>query len=392
MNRTHIFATLLFATTMGTLLGACDNDNDPYASLVVSDTIVAPEGNSVELSISANGTWVLTSSELWLTLSEKAGTDNGTSTAKAYINNSTEMRSAILTLSSGSARSEVVIYQYPTDIAKIDTAQAIEYTGRLELPMLNANNTFVDHYATVEGKKVINYSIEWNAKLKHAEWVAYVFNKDNSAQNVTRTNAWSVDLDLPESMRTDNTYHTNDGFDRGHLCASNDRTYSTETCDQTFYFSNMSPQLHEFNSGIWEKLEQKLQAWGKETQSGKADTLYVVKGGTLDDLMTNYTGQNKGQDGVTPTTDSNGLTIKGLPVPHYYYMAILSLSAGKYKAIAFLADHTLNISDATVADMKATAVSIDALEEKTGLDFFCALPDDIEAEVEASVDLDSWTW
>jgi endonuclease G len=42
--------------------------------------------------------------------------------------------------------------------------------------------------------------------------------------------------------------------------------------------------------------------------------------------------------------------------------------------------------------MQACAISIDELEAKTGIDFFCNLPDGIEAEVEASKNLNAWAW
>lgn len=42
--------------------------------------------------------------------------------------------------------------------------------------------------------------------------------------------------------------------------------------------------------------------------------------------------------------------------------------------------------------MKETAVSIDRLEELTGIDFFCNLPDSIEDEVEKEYTADGWSW
>ena len=72
--------------------------------------------------------------------------------------------------------------------------------------------------------------------------------------------------------------------------------------------SNMNPQIQNgFNGGIWASLEGKVQSWGKITND--QDTLYVAKGGTIDNnniikyLKTNNT----------------------IPVPKYFYMAILSL-------------------------------------------------------------------
>lgn len=46
----------------------------------------------------------------------------------------------------------------------------------------------------------------------------------------------------------------------------------------------------------------------------------------------------------------------------------------------------------TLEELKASALSIDELEEKTGIDFFCNLPDDLENTVESSMNLDDWAW
>ncbi len=268
----------------------------------------------------------------------------------------------------------------------------------LEMPHFNAENTFVAHRAVIEGDTLVNYSIEWNQSMLHAQWAAFSFDAYSSLKNTTRKENFVVDPDLPETMQVDNSYHTNDGFDRGHLCASNDRVYSEETNEQTFYFSNMSPQLNEFNTGIWQRLEEEVQAWGKYTQSGTYDKVYVCKGGTLNQLLINYTGTTTGGDGKTPTTDENGYTVKGLPCPAYYFMAILTEKGSKYNAIAFNINHSelitpLDGSDSfSIADLKQYVLSVDELEEFTGLDFFCNLPDAYEDKVEAEVDLDVWKW
>ena len=93
-----------------------------------------------------------------------------------------------------------------------------------------------------------------------------------------------------------------------------------------------------------------------------------------------------------PTTDENGFTIHGLACPKYYFMAVLSETDGVYHAIGFLAEHKEYSKAPTADEVKARAVSIDDLEEKTGIDFFCNLPDDLENTVESDMNLDDWAW
>jgi endonuclease G len=66
------------------------------------------------------------------------------------------------------------------------------------------------------------------------------------------------------------------GYDKGHLCRAGDRNFNKEAFDETFYTSNISPQKHDFNSGIWNTLEQKVSYWAI-----KYESIYVVTGGIL---------------------------------------------------------------------------------------------------------------
>nr|WP_262707219.1 DNA/RNA non-specific endonuclease [Bacteroides faecalis] len=70
-----------------------------------------------------------------------------------------------------------------------------------------------------------------------------------------------------------------------------------------------------------------------------------------------------------------------MPVPKYFYMAILSLD--------FWFEHK---SYAKGKSYKSYAISIDKLEEYTGIDFFHNLPDNIENTVEANYKESDWSW
>ena len=77
----------------------------------------------------------------------------------------------------------------------------------------------------------------------------------------------------------------------------------------------------------------------------------------------------------------------GLLVPKYFFMAILCKRNGNYKAIAFWMEHkdygnNFNNQDTRNDKLSAYMISVVELEEKTGIDFFCNLPDDVETRVE----------
>lgn len=279
----------------------------------------------------------------------------------------------------------------PNDNVNANTGyDNVSVTG-YEIPHLNDQNVYADHYVTMDGVQILNYALEWDNTKRHANWVAFTFDTTTSADVVKRTDLWAKDPKLPAEMQTGDSDHTNDGFDRGHLCASEDRVYLKEANEQTFYYSNISPQLNDFNGGFWGKLEARVQTWGRSTAEGVYDKVYVTKGGTLNKLLKNFKGTTV--NGGTPTTDANGFTIHGLACPEYYYMAVLSQKDDVFHAIAFLVPHKEGMTRNPSSDeLKEYVVSVDKLEEETGIDFFCNLPDVLENEVEAAYNLNDWAW
>lgn len=279
----------------------------------------------------------------------------------------------------------------PNDNVNANTGyDNVSVTG-YEIPHLNDQNVYADHYVTMDGVQILNYALEWDNTKRHANWVAFTFDTTTSADVVKRTDLWAKDPKLPAEMQTGDSDHTNDGFDRGHLCASEDRVYLKEANEQTFYYSNISPQLNDFNGGFWGKLEARVQTWGRSTTTGTYDKVYVTKGGTLNKLLKNFKGTTV--DGGTPTTDANGFTIHGLACPEYYFMAVLSQKDDVFHAIAFLVPRKEGMTRNPSSDeLKEYVVSVDKLEEETGIDFFCNLPDVLENEVEAAYNLNDWAW
>jgi len=100
----------------------------------------------------------------------------------------------------------------------------------------------------------------------------------------------------------------------------------------------------------------------------------VVKGGTIDkeDQIRGYI--------------SNDLS---KPIPKYYYMALLFKKGDSFKAIAFWMEHTDNKPAKTIK-LVDYALSIDELEEKTGIDFFPSLNDNLENALEATYSTKAW--
>ena len=263
----------------------------------------------------------------------------------------------------------------------------------LSIPHLDAANQYVEHTVNYNDNEILNYALEWVEDKRHAAWVAFSFDAETSQKNVNRSDdAWMSDPFVPTSPEESD--HKSDGFDKGHLCASEDRVYNRTANEQTFYYTNISPQMNSFNGGYWITFEKLLQSWAR---SGNYEHIYVAKGGTMNNLLTDFTGTQEAADGRLPQTDANGLTRHGLACPAYYFMAILAQEGNNYQAIGFLVEHKddygySNNHQAPVDVTQAHALSIDELEEQTELDFFCNLPDNVETEVEASYQENAWQW
>ena len=238
---------------------------------------------------------------------------------------------------------------------------------RLEYPRLKEGNDqlLVIHSTALYG---ITFSLEWDCSKKSQRWTCYQFHNGIPDNNVGRSKSWKDDPNIPSTYQTHSSQFSNP-YSRGHMCMSNDRQSSKEQNAQTFYISNAHPQYQNHNGNLWLTLENKVNEWGNN--SSFRDTLYVVKAGTID----------KADQRLANTST-------GLVVPKYFYMAILCVKNGQYKATGFWTEHTNAII--TNAKPKNYAVSIRELEERTGIDFFCNLPDDIEETVESSYSLSAW--
>lgn len=258
---------------------------------------------------------------------------------------------------------------------------------RLEFPKLKGGNSIIivhrDGNNSAYDPDNVNFSTEWDCDLKSQRWSCYIITKKNRAKNTERyydkNNQYPNDPALTSAQRWEKDYIYSSGFDHGHICNSNDRLYSANANYQTFYLTNMQPQYKVFNGsdpahkyeGLWIKMENYLHGF----KLNDTDTMYVCKGGTID------------------KEENILMRIKNkLIVPKYFFTAILvkKMVNGQayYKSIGMWFPHT-NVyhGDDKLSDY---TMSIKDLEAKTGIDFFCNLPDNIERDVECKKILSDW--
>ncbi len=208
------------------------------------------------------------------------------------------------------------------------------------------------------------YTMMYDTLYRQAAWVAYLLTRrDVEGGGVSRGDEFVPDplvtaRGLPTARAS---AYSGSGYDKGHLCPSADRRTSRRENDRTFVMSNISPQTPELNRGPWRLLEEQVRRWAVE-----CDSLYVVTGGVLCEGLDTLAG--------------------GVGIPDYFFKVILTRRGGEFYTAAFV----LPNADRFAGGYESYAVSVDEAELRTGIDFFPALPDSIENDVEAALPMSFW--
>lgn len=252
---------------------------------------------------------------------------------------------------------------------------------RLEFPHLKGGNNIVLVYRTSStefDKDKVNFSVEWDKDKKSQRWTCYQMHSGYKGNYSRVVDGYMNDTQLPKGSYLEEDYYYGSGFQHGHICPNADRSFSYDANYQTFYLTNMQPQYPRFNGysnsgsnrgeGLWLRLEDKVRGWSPKV---KTDTLYICKGGAIDD-ENDYIGKIKGK----------------LIIPRHFFMACLLKEGNAYRAIGFYMEQKNQW--ATNDNLADYAVSIDKLEELTGIDFFCNMPDEKENDVERNLAYKVW--
>ncbi len=221
--------------------------------------------------------------------------------------------------------------------------------------------------APIPGEQIVThtgYTLSYNEEYEQPSYVAYLLTREKVAGTNERADNFRADPYIITGSATLDDYRFS-GYDRGHLCPAADQKWSEKAMDDSFYMSNMSPQVPAFNRGIWGSLEATVRTFANDNKA-----VYVATGPVLNDGPYETIGKNK------------------VAVPKAYYKAVLYYDGKEdAKAIGFLLPN-----EGTKKKVQDFALSIDELEEITGLDFFPKLDDSIEMTVEDSFSLSDWQW
>ncbi|MCP4176338.1 MAG: DNA/RNA non-specific endonuclease [bacterium] len=241
------------------------------------------------------------------------------------------------------------------------------YNGREASTEINASNSGRIANKRNTKSEIVNhkyYMLGYNEDREQANWVAYKLTK-SMVLNTTapRRNDFRPDPLVKTGSATLDDYRGS-GYDRGHLCPAAAMRFSKTAMSETFYMSNMSPQIPDFNRGAWKKLESKVRVWAV-----KNIEISVVTGPIF---YNNRTHKEIGSDRVD--------------IPDAYFKVILDYRKPDIKAIGFILPNKR-----IDKPLYHYTVPINNIERITGLDFFAYLPDNIEEQLESKSDYNRWT-
>lgn len=274
------------------------------------------------------------------------------------------------------------VYNFDTDKTKEDTGRNVEATATdnaekdIDRPSEKAGTegtgTAIAVKAGMEmpapltdrNEQILHrtgYTVSYNSATRLPNWVAWQLTSAHTSGPYKRGGIdFAEDEEVAEPRATDNDYYRS-GYDRGHMCPSADNKWSETAQRESFLFTNICPQNHSLNAGDWNEMEQQCRRWANELGS-----IYIVSGPIL------YKGKNK-------TIGKNKVV-----VPEAFFKVVLC-TKGTPKAIGFI--YKNQPGNRPKGDYVNT---VDEVERITGIDFFPALPDDVEDKVEASADINEW--
>ncbi len=235
------------------------------------------------------------------------------------------------------------------------------------LPRLEPGEELVEHSAL---------ALVYDEEHEQAKWVAHVIAPDITTGRVTRSNDFRPDPLVASGtavekdyflkyLQPDSTYvYDGYGYDRGHLAPSADFRWSAQALSESYYYSNMSPQLPEFNREIWADLENALRGYLYRNTDCQ---LYVVTGPYF-------------KPGLTRVVERSANRVA---IPDAFWKVVVDLQ--HERAIGFWMPH-----EGSQYPLSTFVLPIDSVEARTGIDFYAELPHGLENQLESLADPMPW--
>ena len=248
--------------------------------------------------------------------------------------------------------------QFETTETSSKTASENRTTAK-DIPALELPRTSAD--TPEELIPHLGYTLSYNYRHRIPNWVAWELTAAETQGTEPRASGFRPDPDVRGTQADDDDYRGS-GWDRGHMAPAADMKWSRQAMRESFYLSNVCPQNQNNNRGDWKELEEKTRELAQ--RYGK---VWIAAGPIVGKAQHGRIGQNR------------------VTVPDMFYKVLLIRHNGKYEGIGFVFKN-----EAGSRHLGAYARTIDEVEMLSGIDFFPALPDSIEREVEQAMNLSTW--
>lgn len=207
----------------------------------------------------------------------------------------------------------------------------------------------------------MGYTVSYNSDRKIPNWVAWDLTVAEANADLPRKDRFTPDPDVVGEQALDKDYR-NSGYDRGHMAPAADMRWSSQAMRESFYLSNICPQNHNLNAGDWKSLEEKCRTWAEQFSR-----IYITAGPVY-------------EPGLQKTIGPGNVV-----VPKRFFKAVLARGPRGWQSIGFIFENA-----AGHRPLRHYALTVDSLEEITGLDFFYSLDRNLQQSIEASFSLEDW--
>lgn len=205
------------------------------------------------------------------------------------------------------------------------------------------------------------FCVYYNKQWHLPACVAYELTKTESRGTMPRHDKWASDSSV-DGCATNNDY-VHSRYDRGHMAPAGDLKWSATAMQQSFTLTNACPQDHSLNEGAWQRLEEKVREWVQR------DNALIVLAGP-----------------IVASSDTTTLNGKGkVRIPGAFYKIVLAHKTQPMRVAAFI--YPNKACEGTLRDY---AVTVRDIEQRTGIDFFTALPREEQDRLETIANLNSW--
>lgn len=208
----------------------------------------------------------------------------------------------------------------------------------------------------------VGYTVSYNPEWHVPNWVAWELTNQESSGEEKRSNHFVPDP-LVEGDPVVTKDYSGSGYDRGHMAPAGDMKWSEQAMRESFYMTNMCPQLHNLNAGDWKSLEDLERDWAQAYGN-----IYIACGPIVDE---------------TYETIGN---VRKIAIPSAFYKVFLRQKGDEWTSIGFVMPHV-----AGTKPLLTYLSTVNEIEDLTGIDFFYLLPDEVEEQVEAMCEVGDWS-